>query len=248
MSGYYAGFLVGSVLAPKLVARVGHVRVFAALASLASSAILVHVLWIDPAGWTVIRLVSGFCYAGLYVVVESWLNDQASNQTRGQLLSAYMVVVLGGAAGGQMPAQPRRPVGQQAVHPGLDPDLAGADPAAALDRPDAAVRDALPGRHPPALPGLADRRRGLFRHRDGARRLFRHGGGLRQRDRPLDPRHLGVHEPDAARRHAPAMADRPAVGCLGPAPGAHGRDLRSPPCSRCSPAWPPGARCSACSC
>jgi MFS family permease len=102
MSGYYAGFLVGSVLAPKLVARVGHVRVFAALASLASSAILVHVLWIDPASWTVIRLVTGFCYAGLYVVAESWLNDQASNQTRGQLLSAYMVVVLGGAAGGQI--------------------------------------------------------------------------------------------------------------------------------------------------
>jgi MFS family permease len=102
MSGYYAGFLVGSVLAPKLVARVGHVRVFAALASLASSAILVHVLWIDPASWTLIRLVSGFCYAGLYVVVESWLNDQASNETRGQLLSAYMVVVLGGAAGGQI--------------------------------------------------------------------------------------------------------------------------------------------------
>jgi MFS family permease len=102
MSGYYTGFLVGSVLAPKLVARVGHVRVFAALAALASIAILVHVLWIDPASWTVVRLVSGFCYAGLYVVVESWLNDQASNQTRGQLLSAYMVVVLGGAAGGQM--------------------------------------------------------------------------------------------------------------------------------------------------
>jgi MFS family permease len=101
MSGYYAGFLIGSVLAPKLVARVGHVRVFAALASLASSAILVHLLWIDPASWTAIRLVTGFCYAGLYVVVESWLNDQASNETRGQLLSAYMVVVLGGAAGGQ---------------------------------------------------------------------------------------------------------------------------------------------------
>ena len=101
MSGYFVGFLIGSVLAPKLVARVGHVRVYAALASLASTAILVHVLWINPASWTVIRLVTGFCYAGLYVVVESWLNDQASNETRGQLLSAYMVVMLGGAAGGQ---------------------------------------------------------------------------------------------------------------------------------------------------
>jgi len=101
MSGYFAGFLGGSVLAPKLVARVGHVRVFAALASLASSAILIHIVWIDPATWTVIRLVTGFCYAGLYVVAESWLNDQATNQTRGQLLSIYMVVMLGGAAAGQ---------------------------------------------------------------------------------------------------------------------------------------------------
>jgi MFS family permease len=101
MSGYFAGFLAGSVLAPKLVARVGHVRVFAALASLASTAILVHVVWVNPVTWTVIRLVSGFCYAGLYVVCESWLNDQATNETRGQLLSIYMVVMLGGAAGGQ---------------------------------------------------------------------------------------------------------------------------------------------------
>lgn len=101
MSGYFAGFLVGSVLTPKMVARVGHVRVFAALASLASSAILIHVVWINPASWTVIRLVSGFCYAGLYVVCESWLNEQATNQTRGQLLSIYMVVMLGGAAAGQ---------------------------------------------------------------------------------------------------------------------------------------------------
>ena len=60
MSGYYAGFLVGSVLTPRLVARVGHVRVFAALASLASTAILIHAVWVEPVTWTVIRLVTGF--------------------------------------------------------------------------------------------------------------------------------------------------------------------------------------------
>ncbi len=101
MSGYFAGFLVGSVLTPKMLARVGHVRVFAALASLASTAILIHSLWINPATWTVIRLVSGFCYAGLYIVAESWLNAQATNRNRGQLLSVYMVIMLGGAAAGQ---------------------------------------------------------------------------------------------------------------------------------------------------
>jgi MFS family permease len=76
--------------------------VFAALASLASTAILVQALWIDPIAWTVIRVITGFCYAGLYIVAESWLNEQASNRNRGQLLSVYMVIVLGGAAAGQL--------------------------------------------------------------------------------------------------------------------------------------------------
>ncbi len=101
MSGYFAGFLGGSLLTPKLVARVGHVRVFAALASLASAAILLHVVFINPVSWTLMRLVSGLSYAGLYVVAESWLNDQASNENRGQLLSVYMVIMLGGMAAGQ---------------------------------------------------------------------------------------------------------------------------------------------------
>ena len=101
MSGYYVGFLAGSTLAPKLVSRVGHIRVFGALASLASSAILIHAVLVEPVAWGLMRLVTGFCYAGLYVVAESWLNDQASNQTRGRLLSVYMVVSLGGMGLGQ---------------------------------------------------------------------------------------------------------------------------------------------------
>ncbi len=101
MTGYYAGFLVGSVIVPKLVERVGHIRFFAALASLASMAVLSHVVFIDPVGWTGMRLVTGFCYAGLYVVAESWLNDRATNQTRGKLLGIYTVVMLGGLACGQ---------------------------------------------------------------------------------------------------------------------------------------------------
>ena len=102
MSGYFAGFAAGSMLTPKLVARVGHIRVFAALASLASIVALAHVLWITPASWGVMRLATGFCYAGIYVVAESWLNDRAANEARGQLLSVYMVVLLGGAAGGPL--------------------------------------------------------------------------------------------------------------------------------------------------
>ena len=102
MSAFYFGFLAGSILTPRMVIRVGHVRVFGALASLASTAILFHALFVNPATWGIMRLVSGLCYAGLYVVAESWLNEQATNETRGQLLSVYMVITFTGMAFGQV--------------------------------------------------------------------------------------------------------------------------------------------------
>ncbi len=101
MSGYFVGIFVGSVFAPRLVKRVGHIRVFAALASTASIAILVHGLYVNPYTWTVMRLITGISYAGLYVVTESWLNDRAGNENRGKLLSVYMVIVTLGLGGGQ---------------------------------------------------------------------------------------------------------------------------------------------------
>jgi MFS family permease len=101
MSGYFIGIFVGSVIAPKLVQRVGHIRVFAALASLASISILMHGLYVSPITWTSMRLITGISYAGLFVVAESWLNDRASNETRGQVLSVYMVVTTIGLGGGQ---------------------------------------------------------------------------------------------------------------------------------------------------
>ncbi|MDX1605398.1 MAG: MFS transporter [Candidatus Competibacterales bacterium] len=102
MTGYYIGFLGGSILIPRLVGRVGHIRVFAALASLASASVLLHTVFVVPWLWTLMRLVTGFSYAGLYVVVESWINDRASNETRGLLLSLYMVVSLGCMMLGQL--------------------------------------------------------------------------------------------------------------------------------------------------
>ncbi|WP_299396965.1 MFS transporter [Pelagibius sp.] len=101
MSGYFVGFLAGALVTPRAVGNVGHVRVFAALASTASTAALVHAVFVDPWIWTVMRFLTGFCYAGLYIVAESWLNDRSTNETRGSMLSVYMLVVLGGIAGGQ---------------------------------------------------------------------------------------------------------------------------------------------------
>ncbi|MCK5515737.1 MAG: MFS transporter [Desulfobulbaceae bacterium] len=102
MSGYFLGLIIGCNFVPKMIGRVGHIRTFGALASLASTSILVQALFIDPAVWLAMRLVTGFSYAGLFIVAESWLNEAAENDTRGQLLSFYMLVSLGGTAGGQM--------------------------------------------------------------------------------------------------------------------------------------------------
>ena len=102
MSSFYAGFLGGTLWAPGIVRRVGHIRVFAALAALASAGILVHAAFVHPALWFALRMVSGFCFAGLYIVAESWLNESASNRTRGQLLSVYMVITYLAVGGGQL--------------------------------------------------------------------------------------------------------------------------------------------------
>lgn len=101
MSGYFVGIFVGSIIAPRLIRRVGHIRVFAALASLASISILIHGLYINFETWTAMRLVTGISYAGLFVVAESWLNDRASNETRGKVLSVYMLVTTLGMGCGQ---------------------------------------------------------------------------------------------------------------------------------------------------
>ena len=102
MTAYFVGFVTGSTVVPRLLANVGHIRVFAALASLASSAVLVHTVFVTPLTWGLVRIVTGFCFAGLYVVAESWINEAATNKTRGQLLSVYMIMVLGGTGSGQL--------------------------------------------------------------------------------------------------------------------------------------------------
>ncbi|MGE3291477.1 MAG: MFS transporter [Geminicoccaceae bacterium] len=101
MSGYYLGLLVGSLRVPVLINRVGHVRVFAALLSLGSTAILFQALFVEPVAWFLMRLLTGYCFAGAFIVAESWLNGSASNDMRGQILSLYMVVQLSSMAAGQ---------------------------------------------------------------------------------------------------------------------------------------------------
>lgn len=100
-AGYYAGFLVGARFTFGALGRVGHLRVFAGLASSASASVLLHTLWIHPISWSLMRFVTGFCMAGVYIVAESWLNDRATNDNRGMIMATYMVIGIGGRAAGQ---------------------------------------------------------------------------------------------------------------------------------------------------
>ncbi len=111
MSRYFLGLTIGCCLVPKMIGRVGHIRIFGALASLASTSILVQAIFIDPFTWTAMRLITGFCYSGLFLVAESWLNEAADNGGRGKLLSVYMLVSLGGMAGGQLMINLSSPTG-----------------------------------------------------------------------------------------------------------------------------------------
>lgn len=101
MSGYFAGFLFASRMTPGMIRRVGHVRVFAALGSLVSAVLILFPAVVDPIAWTIGRVIIGFCFCGVYVTAESWLNDSATNETRGQTLSAYMIVQMAGVIAAQ---------------------------------------------------------------------------------------------------------------------------------------------------
>jgi MFS family permease len=101
MSAYFIGFLAGSYRAPRMIRRVGHVRVFAALASMISAAFILYPAVPEPIAWTLMRMIVGFCFAGVYVVAESWLNAAATNETRGQTLSLYMLTQILGIIAAQ---------------------------------------------------------------------------------------------------------------------------------------------------
>ena len=101
MSGYFVGFLFGSRLAPQMIRRVGHVRVFSALGSLISAVLVLYPVMPDWMVWVGLRVIIGFCFSGIYVTAESWLNNTATNETRGQALSAYMIVQMIGIMASQ---------------------------------------------------------------------------------------------------------------------------------------------------
>jgi len=101
-TAYFAGFALGCIRVPHLLMRVGHIRTFASLSALAACAALIHAMVVDPFSWTILRAITGFCLAGLYTTIESWLNAKAGNVHRGQIFSIYMVINYGAITLGQL--------------------------------------------------------------------------------------------------------------------------------------------------
>ncbi len=102
MSGYFTGYFLGSKTTPQLVQKVGHIRVFAAFASLASLSALLAAVYVNPIMWTLSRFITGISLVSCYIVTESWLNDRATNKNRGQLLSAYFIILYIGLGIGML--------------------------------------------------------------------------------------------------------------------------------------------------
>ena len=136
MACYFAGFLLGPLVVVRMLSAVGHIRVFASLASIASCAVLVHFVWVAPVSWGVLRFVFGFCMAGLFVVVESWLNDASTPTHPGPHARRVHDRVDGRPGDRAAPHRHRRPQRTDPLRRCLDPrvDVVRPDGAGRHDR------------------------------------------------------------------------------------------------------------------
>ncbi len=110
-SVYFAGMLAGTLAAPVIIRRGGHIRAFAAFVALAVASVILMPVFVSPAAWLVFRALIGFVFAGLYAVIEAWINAKASNANRGALYALYQIANFSASATGQMALQPLGPGG-----------------------------------------------------------------------------------------------------------------------------------------
>ncbi|MEQ8711081.1 MAG: MFS transporter [Rhodospirillales bacterium] len=101
-SSYFFGFATGCLIGPYMVRRAGHIRAFTGLVAIASTSALIHVMLPVPPIWWVFRAMTGVCFAGLYMIIESWLNERSTNETRGTVFSIYTIINLTVLTAGQM--------------------------------------------------------------------------------------------------------------------------------------------------
>ena len=220
MSGYFAGFLLASKIAPRLIGQVGHVRVFAALGSLISAAIVLYPVLTNPIAWTALRVLIGFCFCGVYITAESWLNAASTNETRGKALSLYMIVVMLGIVLAQGHRDAGRPLGLHPLHRAVGPrlDLLRADPAGRDAHAALRIHEVHVAR--PPLGDLAARLRLRLPHGQHHLGPVHDDLRLRRRDRAVRRPDLGLHRGDLHGRSRLPVPHRMALGPHGP-PQAH---------------------------
>lgn len=101
-TGWSIGFVAGSIAVPMIVRKVGHIRAYSVMAAIGTITILLNLLWINDIGWILLRALSGFCFAGAAMIVESWLNEVADNKSRGTIFSIYVTINLAASTIGQI--------------------------------------------------------------------------------------------------------------------------------------------------
>ncbi|GLQ54876.1 MFS transporter [Devosia nitrariae] len=101
-TGWSVGFVAGSILVPRVVRNVGHIRAFCVMAAIGTITILLNLLWINDVGWILLRALSGFCFAGAAMIVESWLNEVTDNRSRGTIFSVYVTINMASSTLGQI--------------------------------------------------------------------------------------------------------------------------------------------------
>ena len=101
-TGWSVGFVAGSLTVPLLVKKVGHIRAYSVMAVVGCVTILLNLLWINDIGWICLRALSGFCFAGAAMIVESWLNEVADNKSRGTIFSIYVTINMAASTAGQI--------------------------------------------------------------------------------------------------------------------------------------------------
>nr|WP_321462510.1 MFS transporter [uncultured Cohaesibacter sp.] len=110
-SAYFSGFVLGGIITPHVVVRAGHIRGFAVMVSSMSAAALLHPMVTEAHAWILFRFITGFCVSGLYLIIESWLNEFADNTNRGIVMSAYIIVNYAAFTTGQLMVTLARPEG-----------------------------------------------------------------------------------------------------------------------------------------
>ena len=237
-TGWSVGFLAGCLVMPAVVRRVGHVRSYGVMASVAAVSILLNLLIVSPEAWIALRGLSGFCFAGAAMIVKSWLNERASKENRGTIFSVYQMVVFAGSTAGQLLMVITPPKESFFFAIGAILYCLAILPTAlsTAQHPQPLKTARLDIRRLYAeLAGRGDR---LRPDRHGQRRLRHARRGLRPEDRPPDTEHCAPHGRRGARRLADPVPARPAVGQDGPAEGAdrglHRRDPDRPRASSSS--------------